>query len=329
MSIKILIAEPDDFCPAAAQRLRDLGHVTFRATDREEMRTAFQEFDVIWFRLAHRIDADILGTQPRCRVLATPVTGLDHIDLAACRERGIEVVSLKGEVEFLKTVRATAELTLALTLALLRNIPAASRSVLDGVWNRDLFRGRELFGKTVGIIGLGRLGTITAGYFRAFGMRVIAYDPRPDFDDAAAERVASLDDVLRQADVVSVHVNYETSTRHLLGAKQFALMKPGSILINTSRGGVVEEHSLMVALASGAISGAALDVLDGEPHIDGTHPLIVFAAAHPQLLIVPHIGGNTRESFEKTESFLAGRVIDALHRSIADISNERTGARSA
>ena len=140
----------------------------------------------MWFRLAHRIDKSFFEQPVRLRVLATPVTGLDHIDLEACRGHGVRVVSLKGEVEFLKSIRATAELTIALTLALLRQIPEAASSVEAGHWNRDAFRGRELFGRTAGLVGVGRLGTIVAGYLRAFGMEVLGYDPRPDFPHEAA-----------------------------------------------------------------------------------------------------------------------------------------------
>ena len=192
----MLIAEPLDFCPEALARLRSAADVTLRSTDRAGLAEALGEFDVVWFRLAHRIDRDLLSRPLRCRILATPVTGLDHIDLAACAEHGIRVVSLRGETEFLQQVRATAELTLGLTLALLRRIPAAAAHVREGGWNRDLFRGRELFGHTAGIVGVGRLGRIVASYFRALGMDVIGYDPRPDFPHEAARRVDSLAELL-------------------------------------------------------------------------------------------------------------------------------------
>jgi D-3-phosphoglycerate dehydrogenase len=312
VSLRILIAEPQDFSPQAEAILRSLGEVVRQATDGEGMRRAFGEFDVVWFRLAHRIDAALLGERPHSRILATPVTGLDHIDLAACQVRGVRVVSLKGEVEFLQNVRATAELTIALALALLRQIPDTTQSVRAGVWDRDLFRGHELYSKTVGIVGLGRLGSIVAGYFRAFGMKVIAYDPRPDFPHHLAERVNSLPDLLADSDLVSIHVNYDSTTKHLIAEHEFAAMKPSAILVNTARGGVVEERSLIAALESGRLAGAAVDVLDGEPHINASHPLVAYARSHHNLLITPHIGGNTWESFEKTEVFLAGRVVEAV-----------------
>jgi D-3-phosphoglycerate dehydrogenase / 2-oxoglutarate reductase len=312
MSLRILIAEPLDFSPDAVRLLETAAEVTLSPTDRAGLAAAFREYDVVWFRLAHCVDRTLLDGELRCRMLVTPVTGLDHIDLEACAEHGISVLSLRGETEFLKQVRATAELTLALALALLRNLPAATVSTQAGHWNRDLFRGRELFGKTAGLVGVGRLGSIVAGYFEALGMNVLGYDPRPDFPAAVARRVEWLPDLLKQSDVVSLHVAYHPATRHLIGREELAAMKPEGVLINTSRGGVIDEGALFDALSEGRIAGAALDVLDGEPHIRPDHPLLTYSRQHDNLLIVPHIGGNTVESFAKTEMFLAQKVVAAL-----------------
>lgn len=312
MNPRALIAEPDDFSPRAVELLRRGGvDVDLSPVTPGDLSSSFSTHDVVWLRLAHRIDAGVLGDKPRCRVLATPVTGLDHIDLAACEQRGIRVVSLKGEVEFLRRVRATAELTMGLMLSLLRHIPASAEDVKAGRWDRDSFRGQELFEKTVGVVGMGRLGSIVAGYLRAFGCHVLGADPRSDFPPDLVERV-SLDELLARSDVVTLHVSYSPSTRHLIDAAALARMKRGAILVNTSRGGIVDEGALLAALESGYLGGAALDVLDGEPAIDESHPLVEAARRLKNLLVVPHIGGNTAESFEKTEVFLAGRVLDAL-----------------
>ncbi|HEV3417293.1 MAG TPA: NAD(P)-dependent oxidoreductase [Pirellulales bacterium] len=309
---KILIAEPLDFSPAALAVLQRVGDVELRECRREDFAAAFAEYDVIWFRLAFRIDERTIGSRPRCRILATPVTGLDHIDLDACDSQGVRVVSLRGETEFLKNVRATAELTIGLTLSLLRRIPSAHSAARQGNWDRDSFRGRELFGRTVGIVGMGRLGTLVAGYFKAFGTRVIGYDPRDDYPTEAAERVPQLDDLLAQSDIVVLLVKYEESTRGLIARAEFAKMKPGAVLINTSRGGVVDEPALLAALDSGRLAGAALDVLDGEPAISADHAIVSYAHDHDNVLLTPHIGGNTMESFEKTEAFLAEKVVQAI-----------------
>jgi D-3-phosphoglycerate dehydrogenase len=312
VSVRILVAEPEGFSARAVEVLRQVGEVELRAVPVDGVTDALRAYDVFWFRLGYQLRGAILPERPRCRVLATPVTGLDHVDLDGCRVRGIRVVSLRGEVEFLRTVRATAELTVGLALALLRHIPPAFDAVRAGRWTRDPFRGRELFGKTAGLVGMGRLGTLVAGYLRAFGMDVVGYDPRPDFPSAAARRATSLDELLAVSDLVSVHVTFGPSTLHLIGRAQLAAMKPGAILVNTSRGGVVDDAALLEALRLGQLAGAALDVLDGEPAIGADHPLVAYTRSHDNLLVVPHIGGNTWESFEKTEVFLAGRVVEAL-----------------
>ncbi len=314
MPLRALIAEPNDFSPEAVRILQTIAEVELRACRREELPAAFANYDIIWFRLAHPISAAVLGARPRCRVLATAVTGLAHIDLEACQRLGIQVVSLKGETAFLKEVRATAELTVALTLALLRRVPAAAASVLEGKWNRDEFRGTELFGKTVGIVGLGRLGSLVAGYFKAFGCRVVAFDTREDYPEEQAQRMPTLTDLLRESDIVTLHVDLNPSTQNLMGDTEFELMRSGAILVNTSRGGVVNEAALLAALEIGHLGGAALDVLADEPDVDPNNPLIRFAEISERLLIVPHIGGNTRESFAKTEVFLANKVVRALQR---------------
>jgi D-3-phosphoglycerate dehydrogenase / 2-oxoglutarate reductase len=314
LTLRALIAEPHDFSSEAVRILQTVATVELRECRRDELPRAFAEYDAVWFRLAHPITDLVLGEAPRCRVLATAVTGLAHIDLEACRRLGIQVVSLKGETAFLREVRATAELTVALALALMRRIPAAADSVLAGTWNRDEFRGAELFGKTVGIVGVGRLGSLVAGYFKAFGCRIVGYDSRTDFPEHHAQRMTTLHELLSESDIVSLHVDLNATTQNLISTRELSQMQPGSILINTSRGGVVEEAALLAALESGHLGGAALDVLADEPDITGDNPLIQFARECERVLIVPHIGGNTRESFAKTEVFLAHKVVRALQR---------------
>lgn len=308
---RLLIAEPDGFTPEALSRLRQRFAVELRPVDRAGLHAALRTHDAIWFRLAHRFDASLLEGPLTCRAIATPVTGIDHIDLDACARAGIRVVSLKGEVEFLKDVRATAELTLALTLALLRHLPAATAHARAGGWNRDLFRGDEIYQRTVGLVGVGRLGSIVARYFNALGARVVGFDPRPDFPPDV-ERVPSLPELLRVSDIVSLHVSLEPSTQGLFGAREFEQMKRGAVLINTSRGGVVNEPAMLTALEAGLLRGAALDVLTGEPAVDANHPVVQYALSHSNLILTPHIGGNTFDSFAKTELFLAGKLCEAF-----------------
>jgi D-3-phosphoglycerate dehydrogenase len=307
---RLLVTESAGFSAEAVARLGEVAEVTLADLDRPALLAAVRDVEVLWIRLRHRIDAEVLAAAPALKMIASPTTGLDHIDLAAAEARGARVVSLRGETEFLRDVRATAELTIGLLLALLRQIPAASRDVEAGRWNRDAFKGREIRGKTVGVVGYGRLGRLVAGYLRAFGATVIASDPRGA--DEGVELV-ELPELLRRADIVTIHVNLTDETRGLIGAGELAQMKPGAVLVNTSRGELLDEAALLDVLASGQLGGAALDVLAGES-ADGVSelPLVKYARFHRELLITPHIGGCTHESMAQTEMFLAERVCLAL-----------------
>ena len=307
----MVIAEPEGFSPLALKRLREYVDVELRHFEKGSIGEAFQEFDIVWIALGHRVEADTILRSGRCCILATPVTGLDRIDVDACRRAGIRVVSLKGEREFLRDVRATAELTLGLAIALMRRLVPASLHVRDGGWNRDLFCGHELFGTTAGIIGLGRLGTVVSRYLSALGMSVIGFDPFVTVVPNV-EVVDSLAELLSRSDLITLHVSYDASTHHLIGSTELASANPGAVLINTARGELIDGQALLEALMAGRLAGAALDVVAGEPDVTGDHPLVRYANEHDNLLIVPHIGGNTYESTEKTQLFLTERVLEAV-----------------
>jgi D-3-phosphoglycerate dehydrogenase len=300
----ILITESRGFPAAARRHLERHGEVILADLDRAGLEAAIRHTQVLWVRLRHRIDEPLLDLAPALTMIATPTTGLTHIDTAAVERRGIQLVSLRGETEFLKDVRATAEHTIGLMLALMRHIPDAAAHVAGGGWNRNLFRGTELYGKTVGIMGYGRLGRIVARYLRAFDARVLAADPHV-FEMEDGVRRVSLEHLLLASDIVTLHVNLCEETDRFFGRREFSLLKPGSLFINTSRGELVDEPALIEALRSGRIA-AALDVISDE-HLSGS-PLIGL----PNLLITPHIGGCTLESMQKTEVFLAAKVADLL-----------------
>jgi D-3-phosphoglycerate dehydrogenase len=242
----------------------------------------------------------------------SPTTGLDHIDLVEAGRRGVEVLSLQGEAEFLRDVRATAEHTIALIFALLRRIPSAVGHARDGGWSRDLFKGHELHGKTVGIVGFGRVGSLVARYLRAFDVDLLASDPRAEPTSVPDDvQLVALDRLLREADLITVHASLSRETERMFGRTQFQSMKRGAWFINTSRGQLVDEGSLLDALRSGQLAGAAIDVRTGEREtVERKHPLVRYAYAHDNLLLTPHIGGCTFESMEKTERFMA----EKLHR---------------
>jgi D-3-phosphoglycerate dehydrogenase len=313
-NLKVLVAESGGFPQEARAALNKLGEVSMGDLDFSELWRAAPEFDVLWVRLRHRIDKDFLAHTPRLKAIVTPTTGLTHIDSEEAARRGITVFSLRGEVDFLKDVRATAEHTMALILSLMRQIPSAYSSVRSGQWNRDQFKGRELYNKKVGVVGYGRLGQIVARYLKVFGARVLAADPILDLTSKIdGVEVEPLPSLLARADVVTLHVNLNEETKGFFGWEQFRSMKRGAWFVNTARGELIDEVALLRALEVGRLAGAAIDVMQGEQSGNlSDSALIQYARRHDNLLITPHIGGCTLESMEKTETFLAHKVLAAL-----------------
>lgn len=306
---RILNAEPEGYSVEAMAVLQDLGQVDARPLTRAELLAVLPDYDALIVRLGLQVDREVLQRGRRLKAVISATTGLDHIDLEAARELGVQVLSLRGEVDFLRSIPATAELTWALLLALVRRIPAAFQSVLAGEWERDRFRGHDLAGKRLGILGLGRVGSMVARYGLAFNMRVAAYDPHPQMWVDGVERLPAMSDLLARSQVLSVHVPLNEETRGLIGEGEIGRLPNRSLLVNTSRGEVIDEAALVSALESGTLAGAALDVIAGErgAGIDGS-PLAAYARAHDNLIITPHIGGATRESMAATEVFMARKL---------------------
>jgi D-3-phosphoglycerate dehydrogenase len=260
------------------------------------------DYDVLITRFGFQVDREVIDAGRRLKIIASPVTGLDHIDTEYVRERGLRVVSLKGETAFLESIPATAEHTWALLLALVRHVPAAVEATRSGIWNRDAFRGHEVQNKTLGIVGLGRVGRKVAQYGLAFGMTVSAFDPYNTNYPEGVQSSKALHELLATSDVISLHVPLSRETEELIGSQEFAVMKGGSFLVNTSRGKVVDEGALLEALQSGRLAGAALDVVCDRDRV------AEFARKSRNLIVTPHLGGATAESMQKTEVFIAGRL---------------------
>jgi D-3-phosphoglycerate dehydrogenase len=290
--------------------LRGLGEVFLANGPHDQV---FRDADVVWVRLRDRIDREFFSRAPNAKIIVTATTGLNHIDVQEADRRGIQILSLRGETSFLREIRATAEHSVGLMLALLRQIPAAAGHVREGGWDRDLFKGHELHEKTVGIIGYGRLGSLVARYLLAFGAKVLAADPNvmANMMDPYVPLV-SQSELLRESDIVTLHVNFTESNALMIGAREFARMKHGSWFINTARGELVDQEALLLALRSGWISGAAIDVIADEQAPGAAGRLVEFARRNSNLLITPHIGGCTVESMEKTELFMAKKLQTAL-----------------
>ena len=296
MQLRVLNMADTTSCPDVFRKLEDIAEVASLPPDQDTLRRRLRDFDAYFASLHVRADREAMERSPRLRVIVTPSTGTDHIDLDAAAERGIRVLSLKDDPELLERITATAELAWGLLLATVRRLPWAFAAARAGRWARDRFRGHQLSGKTLGVLGYGRLGRMVARYGLAFGMRVLACDVR----DVAPENgvtMADFDTLLRESDVLSVHVHLTDGNRGLIGAEALAKMKPGAVLINTSRGAIVDESALLEALRCGRLGGAGLDVICGEWDANlAEHPLVRHANEHEDLVITPHVGGVTFES---------------------------------
>jgi D-3-phosphoglycerate dehydrogenase len=246
----------------------------------------------------------VLGAAERLRVVARAGIGLDNVDVEAATRRGVMVVNAPQS-----NVISAAEHTLALLLAQARNVPQADAALKAGKWERADWEGVELAGKTIGVIGLGRVGALVAHRAAAFGMRVIAYDPYVSSDRAkemGVDVMPTLEALLVQADFVTIHLPRTAETEGLIGEHELSLMKPGARLVNTARGGIVDEDALAKALEGGQLGGAALDVFAVEPTTDS--PLFAFET----VVATPHLGASTREAQDKAGTTVAEMVRLAL-----------------
>jgi D-3-phosphoglycerate dehydrogenase len=285
-----------------------------RDLDRDALLDSVPEAEILWVRLRNRIDRQVMDAGPQLRAIASPTTGLNHIDLIEAQRRSIEVISLVGASQFLRTVYATAEHTIALILGLMRHLHAGHEHVLHGGWNRDLYVGRELHGKTAGVVGYGRVGQMVGGYLQALGMNVLVADiPTVLHQLPHGIQRVPFSELLMESDFVTLHVPLNSSTRGFFSRSEFAQMKPGSWFFNTARGELVAQAALLHALQTGRLAGAALDVLPDECSTGmSTNPIVQYARTHSNVLITPHIAGCTHESRAKTEEFLAARLVEFI-----------------
>ncbi|OWT70313.1 MULTISPECIES: hydroxyacid dehydrogenase [unclassified Achromobacter] len=276
---------------------------------RDDLLHAVQSADALIVRNRTRVDAPLLAAAPKLKAVGRLGVGLDNIDMPACAARRIDVFPATGA-----NARSVAEYVIATILLLLRGAYQASAQVAAGDWPRNaLSNGREANQRILGIVGYGGIGRLVARLARGLDMRVIAADPILGADDPAwreglADR-AELDDLLRQADAVTLHIPLTDATRGLLDAERMAGMKDGAILINTARGGIIDEAALADALRSGKLGGAAIDVFDKEP-LSASSAL----AGVPNLILTPHIAGLTEEANTRVSDMTAQRVAQALRK---------------
>ncbi|MBI3126679.1 MAG: phosphoglycerate dehydrogenase [Candidatus Tectomicrobia bacterium] len=308
-SCRILIS--DQLSPRAEDILRaqpDFEVVNKPGIPRGELLRLMPEVDALLVRSATQVDAEVLGAGERLKVVARAGIGVDNVDLDCASRKGILVVNAPDG-----NVITTAEHTVALLFALARKLPAAVSSVKGGKWERNRFVGSELHGKTLGVVGLGRIGSTVAQLARGIGMNVIAYDPYIS-SEAAAKRgvkLLSFGEVLAQADYVTLHVPKSPETESLIGTEEIAQMKKGVRIINCARGGLVDEAALAAALDSGKVAGAAMDVYTKEPPDPG-NPLV----GRENVVCTPHLGASTAEAQENVAISAAEQVVAYLTKGV-------------
>ena len=295
---------PESLSEEGLARLRTGAEVEARKMAREELLKVIGEYDALVVRSATQVDRELLERATLLKVVGRAGVGLDNIDVVTATRLGILVVNAPTS-----NVLSAAEHTLALLLALARHIPAADASLRRGAWERERFTGVELEGKTLGILGLGRIGTLVAQRAAGFGMRLLGYDPYVSKQRATTlgiQMASAVEEVCREADFITVHLPKTAETKAILGAPEFAMMKPEARVINVARGGIVDEAALVTALKEGRIAGAAVDVYEKEP--PGQHPLFGLE----QAVVTPHLGASTEEAQTKAGTSIAEQVLLAL-----------------
>ncbi|MEJ7798641.1 MAG: phosphoglycerate dehydrogenase [Solirubrobacteraceae bacterium] len=271
---------------------------------REELEARIADYDAIVIRSATKVDADLIARAPRLRAIARAGVGVDNVDVAAATKRGIIVVNAPRS-----NVVTAAEHTLALLLALARNIPQAHGALIAGRWERKHFSGIELMDKTLGILGFGRIGQLVAHRAKAFGMRVVAYDPfvaTELYQSLKVERADTPEEVYAEADFLTLHMPTTDETNGMINAEALAVMRDGVRILNVARGSLIVDEDLQAALDSGKVGGAALDVFRSEPTTD--HPLF----GYPNVIATPHLGASTVEATDRAGYQAAEQVVAAL-----------------
>ncbi len=266
----------------------------------DELKSIIGEYDALVIRSATKVDSDIISAAKKLKVIGRAGIGLDNVDISAATQKGIVVMNTPGG-----NAITTAEHTIAMMMALSRNIPQATASLKEGKWEKKKFQGRELFNKTLGIIGLGQIGRIVADRAKGLKMKVIAYDPyiKPDVVEKMDIEPVSFEELLKKSDYITIHTPKTKETTNLINRDTLKMMKKGSMLINCARGGIVNENDLYDALVSGHLAGAALDVFSNEP--PGRIPLMEL----PNFICTPHLGASTLEAQEKVAIDIANQIV--------------------
>lgn len=298
----VLIAE--ELSPATIEALGpDFDVVNVDGTDRPALLAAVAQADAILVRSATQVDAEVLSAAKQLKVIARAGVGLDNVDIKAATQAGVMVVNAPTS-----NIISAAELTVTHMLSLARHVPMAHASLTQGQWKRSQYTGTELYEKTIGIIGLGRIGALVAERLKGFGVELVAYDPYISASRAQQLGVTllSLEDLLKQSDFITIHMPKTPETLGMIGKDELALMKPTAYIVNVARGGLIDEAALRDALVAGVIAGAGLDVFSSEPPKDDS------LTGLSNVVVTPHLGASTDEAQEKAGISVAKSVRLAL-----------------
>ena len=306
MPVRVLVTDPLD--KTGLRLLEQAGvEVDYRpGISHEELKALVGQYDALIIRGRTKLQRDVLEAGAgRLKAVCRAGVGLDNVDLKAAEELGIEVFNTPEA-----STEAVAELTVALMLSLARAIPRADKAMKNGRWIKGELMGWELAGKTLGIIGFGRIGQRVAEICSALKMRILAYRrTRPPGLEEVLKRTGAemtpLDELIRSSDIITIHVPLTPQTKHMIGEREIAMMKDGAIIINTSRGGVIDEEALLKALKNGKLAAAALDVFEEEP----LRGMSLELARLPNVVATPHIGGQTREAQRKASEMAAEKLL--------------------
>jgi D-3-phosphoglycerate dehydrogenase len=299
---KILVITPVRHIAGVPEILEDAGQVTYMDDPTlSEVIEAVGEYDALFTNPNKSkvfIGRDVINAAKKLKVICTASTGTNHIDKAYAAEKSLPILALTEEREVINRISSTAELAFALTLTGLRHVVRSHNAVLTGEWDYTRYIGRQMNCLTIGVIGYGRLGTMYSRYCQAFGSRVLVYDPYKTMDRDGPEHVIDLSALLRESDVVAIHVHVTAETLGMMNMACFAQMKKDVLLVNTSRGDIVNEPDLVTFLRANPQARVATDVLADEIRHRLESPLLQYAHVSKQVIITPHIGGMSREAQE-------------------------------
>lgn len=307
--MQIGILEPKDFSQKAMEDIHEIGEISL--FDGKDFDNFIVNKEVLFIRLAYFIGKEFLDKAKSLKYICTPTTGLNHLDLEELNTRNIKIISLQNEYEFLKTIRATPEHTFGLVLSLLRNYKNCFLKEENFHWDRDKYKGHELYKKKIGIIGYGRVGSILAKYFKAFDSEILYYDIDLSIKSKIASKEKSVKDVITKSDIVILSASYSPEYHQFFDKKKIDLLF-GKYFINTSRGELVDEKYLLNKIQDNFFAGVAIDVIQNETNrVNILQELIKYSQGQ-NVIITPHIAGATYESMWKTEEYIMKKLREDL-----------------